>query len=127
MGLKSLIAGQVQGAMKILGTDEDGLAAKRTYVSVDPNGGTYNYDTRTTEPAETQHAGIPMTFVRFQIDDMDAEVKPQTDRRALIAALDLPVEPNEQDYILDGTQKWNVRRILSDPSQGLYILHVRKV
>lgn len=127
MGFKSLIAAQVQGAMRILGTDSDGLARMHTLVSVDPEG-TYDYDLRQIVHTETTYAGIPMSMVRFKIDDMDAEVRPKTDRRALVASMDIPVTPTEKDYVTDpdGT-RWNVVRLLSDPAAALVILHLRKV
>lgn len=127
MGFKSLIAKQVQGAMKILGTDQDGLATAQTYVSVDQTGTIYDPITRTSTQATTTHLNIPMALVRFKIEEMDEKVRPASDRRALIAALDLPgVIPNEQDRILlaDGGVHV-VQRILSDPASALHILHVR--
>lgn len=126
MGFKSLIANQVQGAMRILGTDDDGLARQHTLVSVDAEG-VYDFATRQVNTFETVHPDIPMTMVRFKIDDMDGEVRPKTDRRALVASLDIPVTPTERDYVLDpdGT-RWNVVRLLSDPSAALIILHLRR-
>lgn len=127
MGFKSLIEKQVQGAFKILGSDSDGLAPAQTYVSVNQGAETYDPVTRKVTKAQTTHIGIPMTLVRFSIQDMNAEVKPQTDRKALIAALDLPVIPNEQDIIIttDGTRH-TVHKLMSDPASALHILHIRR-
>lgn len=128
MGLKSLIANQVQGAMRILGTDEDGLApAQYRYVRVLP-GTVYDHVTRTTVDITNTLLNVPMTMVRFRIEDMDAEVRPKTDRRALVASLDLPgVTPAPADYIIDSDgSRWNVVRLLSDPAAALIILHLRK-
>jgi hypothetical protein len=128
MGYRSLIAKQVQGAMKILGTDSDGLATKQTYVSVAENAGVYDPVTRTVTTSETVQAGVPMVLVRFKVDDMDDQVRPKTDRRALIAALDLNITPSPQDYItLVSGENYAVVRLLSDPSDSLHILHVRYV
>lgn len=126
MGFKSLIEKQVKGAMQILGTDSDGLARPHTLISIDVNG-VYDYDTREAVYDETVYPNIPMVMVRFKIDDMDAEVRPKTDRRALIARLDIPVEPTEKDEVLDpdGT-RWTVVRLLSDPASALVILHLRQ-
>jgi len=127
MGLKSLIEKQVQGAMRILGTDSDGLARLHSLVAVTP-AGSYDFATREVTHGETLYPNIPMTMVRFKIDDMDAEVRPKTDRRALVASLDMPVPPTEKDYVQDpdGT-RWSVVRLLSDPSASLVILHLRRV
>lgn len=127
MGFKSLISKQVQGAMRILGTDSDGLARKRTLISVSPEA-VYDYATREYTNVETVYPDIPMAMVRFKIEDMDDKVRPQTDRRALVAALDIPTIPTEKDVVMDpsGT-RWNVVRLLSDPADALIILHLRKV
>lgn len=125
MGFKSLIEKQVQGAMRILGTDADGLARRQNYVSV--TDGVYDPATRSVTSTETVHRDIPMAMVRFSIDDMDEEVRPQTDRVALIAALDLPVTPNENDKITayDGVV-YTVKRLMSDPADALYKIHIRR-
>lgn len=127
MGFKSLIAKQVKGAMKILGTDSDGLATAQTYIAVDQSATFYDPITRTSTQVTQIYLNIPMVLVRFKIEEMDEKVRPTTDRRALIAALDLPgVVPNEQDRIelADGSVHV-VQRVLSDPASALYILHVR--
>lgn len=126
MGFKSLIAKQVQGAMKILGTDPDGLARTQTYIATDEGAGTYDPVTRRMTTVETRYANVPMTLVRFKLDDMDDQVRPTTDRRALIAALDLSTVPTPQDRVeLHTGEVYNVVRLLSDPSDGLYIVHLR--
>jgi hypothetical protein len=126
MGFKSLIANQVQGAMRILGTDEDGLARTQTYIAVNEDSAVYDPLTRTVVNAETLHENVPMTLVRFKIEDMDDEVRPRTDRRALIASLDLPVTPTPQDKIkMDTGEVYTVMRLLSDPSAALHIAHLR--
>jgi len=126
MGFKSLIAKQVQSAMKTLGTDADGLATKQTYVSTNEDAGVYDPVSRTVTNTSTTYPDIPMALVRFKIDDMDEQVRPKTDRRAMIAALDLAVTPTPQDSIILGNGDiYTVVRLLSDPSDGLYIVHVR--
>jgi hypothetical protein len=125
MGFKSLIEKQVQGAMRILGNDDDGLARRQNYTSV--TDGVYDPATRAVTTTEVVYRAVPMAMVRFSIDDMDEEVRPQTDRVALIASLDLPVTPNENDKITayDGNV-YTVKRIMSDPADALYKLHVRR-
>lgn len=127
MGFKSLIAKQVQGAFKILGSDADGLAPMQTYISIDQTGESYDPVTRTVTKQMTTYTDISMTLVRFSIDDMNSEVKPQTDRKALIASLNLPVVPNEQDQIIADGATYTVQKLLSDPSSSLYILHIRRM
>ena len=125
MGFKSLISQQVSNAFDILGTGPDGLARARTYVSVgDP---VYDPVTRTSTSPEQRIPNVPMALVRFKIEDMDDTVKPATDRVALIAALRLPVVPDENDKIedVDGSI-YTVKKLMSDPADALYKLHVCK-
>lgn len=125
MGFKSLIEKQVRGAMRILGTDADGLAREQTYVSVGE--ATYDPTTRRTSAREIEYEGVPMALVRFSIDDMDEEVRPKTDRVALIASLDLEVTPSENDKIKTHDDiEYTVKRIMSDPADALYKLHIRR-
>lgn len=124
MGMKTLIAKQIQSGMKILGTDNDGLYSKHTYIKVGE--GSYDPETRRVSASETRHADIPMTLVRFSIDDMDDDVRPKTDRKALIASLDLPVDPGAEDKIeMRNGIVYTVMKVLKDPSEGLCILHIR--
>ncbi|QJA42945.1 hypothetical protein [Phaeobacter phage MD18] len=125
MGFKSLIEKQVQGAMRILGTDDDGLARSQTYIAVGE--ATYDAATRRAIAAEVEHEGVPMALVRFSIKDMDEEVRPKTDRVALISTLDLPGPPSENDKIKthDGIE-YTVMRIMSDPADALSKLHIRR-
>jgi hypothetical protein len=128
MGFKSLIARQVQGAMRILGNDSDGLAERHTFVNLDPEGSVYDPVTRTVTDDVNEVVGVPMLLVRFKIEDMAPEVRPKTDRKALIASLDLPpgVTPREEDRIkLSSGAIYTVVRVMSDPSDGLVILHIR--
>lgn len=123
-----LIAEQVQGAMRILGQDEDGLAQRQTYVVVDDSPAAYNVDTGRMEAARNvSHPDIPMAIVRFQIDEMDSEVQPTVDRKVLIAGLDLPgIQPKAADVIeLANGMVYEVRRMLSLPGDAMHILHVR--
>jgi hypothetical protein len=127
MGFKSLIAKQVQGAFKIVGSDADGLAPLCTYTSVDQSATAYDTTTRRVTKVVTSYDGIPVILVRFSIEDMNSEIKPQTDRKALIASLNLPCVPNEQDIITTGDgSTYAVHKILSDPADALLILHIRR-
>lgn len=126
MGFKSLIQNQVKGAMRILGTDADGLARAGTYHSVSETT-TYDPITATVTQVSTPYTDVPMVLVRFNLDDMDESVRPKTDRKALIAALDLAVTPTPQDRVETATgEVYSVQRLLSDPADALHILHIRR-
>jgi hypothetical protein len=126
-GLAGLIASQVQGAFKILGQGDGGLAPPISYVSDSSGAGSYDPATGTVTESSVTYAGIPAMLVRFTIDEMDNNVVPITDRRALIPALDLPVAPKVQDYIILSTgERYMVERVLTAPGDSLHTLHVRK-
>jgi hypothetical protein len=125
MGFKSLLEQQVQGVMQILGQD-DGLAPFCVYV--EKGARSYDTDTRTYSTVDTNHTNIPMVLAKFKIDEMDDEVVSATDLKAIIAKLDIPVDPKTQDQIIDDKgATYNVERLMGVPGESLYILHVRKV
>ena len=129
MGFKSLLEGQVQGVMAILG-QVDGLAPEITYVETGSR--TYDTATRTYSSVDTNHPNVPAVLAKFKVDEMDDEVVSKTDFKCIIAALDLPVAPKSQDQIvvpagLSTAGTYNVERLMGVPGDSLYILHVRKV
>ena len=124
MGFRSLLQGQVQGLMDILGQD-DGLAPNATYVQV--TGSTYDPATRANTRSETTHANIPMVFTRFMLEEVDDNVVVATDQKVLIAALDLPVTPSNDDRIIEASGAVHmVEGVKKDPADSIWILHVRR-
>jgi len=121
----ALISEQVQGAMQILGTEEGGLAATNTYIEVSSDT-TYNTATGMLERVDVRHEDVPMVLARFKIEEMDESVVPTTDRKALIAALDLPIVPKEDDLIeLRNGMIYEVKKLMGVPGNSLWMLHVR--
>jgi len=94
---ESLLKDQMQNVMKILG-QVDGLAPNQTYVSKDEDAA-YDTATRTYTAGEVDYPNVPMVLARFTIEEMDSEIIATTDQKAIIASLDLPVEPRPQDKI----------------------------
>lgn len=127
MGYKSLIAGLVKDSFEILGTDSDGLATKQTYLSVSATG-VYDPVTRTVTNVITTYSGVPMVLLKFAVTDAVEDVRPKTDRKVLIASLNLAVTPRTADKIeLVSGEMYEVVKVLSDPSDSLISLHVRYV
>ncbi len=64
----------------------------------------------------------------FSVEEKDNEIIVLTDKKGLIARLDLPagVEINQNDELHQGAVKWDVKRVLSVPGDSLYKLHLRK-
>lgn len=125
MGLKSLINSAVQSAINTTLGGADGLSKPVIYVRTGDMA--YDPETRKNSRVNSPYNGIVTLFVRFQIEDMKPDIKPSTDMKALIPALNLPFIPKEDDKLIDtdGTT-WAVRKLLSDPSASLHSLHIRK-
>jgi len=122
---ESLLKDQMQNVMKILG-QVDGLAPNQTYVSKDEDAA-YDTATRTYTAGEVDYPNVPMVLARFTIEEMDSEIIATTDQKAIIASLDLPVEPRPQDKIRTANgQVYNVERLMGVPGESIYILHVRR-
>ena len=117
MGFKSLLETQVKGVMSILG-QADGLAPYVTYIETGTR--TYNTATRTYSSVDTEHANVPAVLAKFKVDEMDNDVVAKTDLKAIIAALDLPVEPKSQDQIRTETgDVYNVEKLRGVPGDSL--------
>ena len=126
MGFKSLIDRQVQNAIKLLGTDSDGLADIVSFVK--HNGDTYDPVSGTPTPSVTTTTGVECVFTSFTVEEKDDQVIVLTDQKCLIPSLNIPgIEPDEDDEVLDSSGvTWNIRRVLSPPGASLFKLHVRK-
>lgn len=123
MSFRALVEQQVSNAMKIVGDLADVVTL------VKRSEGTYDPDTGTTVPATVEYPGIRCIMPGFSAEEKDDEILILTDKKGLIARLDLPagVEIEEHDELHQGAVKWDVRRILSVPGDSLYKLHLRKV
>jgi len=122
---ETLLKEQMQNVMQILG-QVDGLAPNQTFVSTEEDE-TYDTATRTYTAGETDYPDVPMVLARFTIEEMDSEIIATTDQKAIIASLDLPVEPRPQDKIRTADGKvYNVERLMGVPGESIYILHVRR-
>jgi hypothetical protein len=132
MGFKSLLENQVQGLMKTLGQD-DGLAPYQTYSQVTDSG--YDAVSMTNGATEVAHPDVPMVMARFKIDEVDGSKVVATDLKTIIAALDLPVTPAEEDIIVIQTEdsvagpvgtRFQVKGIMGVPGNSVHILQIRK-
>lgn len=132
MGFKSLLDNQVQGLMKTLGQD-DGLAPRHTYVQ--NTGNTYDPVLMTNTPSEVSYTDVPMVMARFKIEEVDNVKVVATDLKAIIAALDLVVQPAEEDIIVIATDgsvagpvgtRYQVKGIMGVPGNSVHIVQIRK-
>jgi len=119
MGLSETIQKFVQSGLKATGN----LRKAATYqVAGTP---VYNPTTGTPTVSTTTYA-IEALFTSFSDREIDGDrIRPE-DQKCLVAGLDLAVTPGKNDTILVGTAVWSVVEIRGIPSDGLWILQVRR-
>jgi hypothetical protein len=124
MGFNSLLDNQVQGLMRILGQN-DGLAPTHTYERIDAS--TYDPSTGGVSTAATRYDDIPMVFARYETDEIDGDKIQVTDQKAIIAALDLPVNPRIQDRVIQSDGRvFHVENVGGVPGESVWILQMRE-
>ncbi|KPK01863.1 MAG: hypothetical protein AMK71_04125 [Nitrospira bacterium SG8_35_4] len=57
----------------------------------------------------------------------DAEAILDTDQKAMIPSLDLPVTPNMNDFIEINDVRWQIQAKKIDPAESLWILRIREI
>lgn len=121
--MKAMIQGQVKNAMAML--KRMGLGEVLTYYHVTTPA--YDPTTGVVTDNATVYSGISAVLPGFSLEEKDDSVVVLTDRKALIAYIDMPIEPTDRDYFTtaDGT-KWEVKRSLGVPGDSLLKLHVRR-
>lgn len=123
MSFNQLIKNQVSSAFKTL--KDGGLAPEMTYYAVAV--GAYDPATDARANVETAYTIYPV-MARFAFNEVYDDVSVTTDYKALVPALDLPVTPTQNDYLVDAAGKrYEVRKGLGVPGESLHILHVREV
>lgn len=128
MGFKRDIAGLVSLAINLTGDLSPDVTYRRHNGSV--------YDVKLGKPVAsfTDYGPVKATLARFSAAEKDDSINVLTDQKALIAMLDLQrlgypagAEPNENDELIIGTVRWDVRRALGVPGESLLILQIRKI
>ncbi|XAI96049.1 hypothetical protein [Microcystis phage Mwe-JY26] len=121
--MRAMIQAQVKGAMAML--KGMGLGEVITYHHV--TAPTYDPSTGVVENNSRTFSNIPAVLPGFSLDEKDDSIVVTTDRKALIAYSDLPVEPTDNDWFLTSNgEKWEVKRALGVPGESLHKLHVRR-
>lgn len=123
MALKDTIQAQVRNAMSILGGME--LTSVITYFQV--TAPSYDPATGVITPGATSTPGVKAVLASFSLNEKDGAIVVVTDRKAIIAYLDLPIAPAENDYFTTADSvRWEVKRVLGVPGDSVHILHVRR-
>lgn len=124
-GFGTLTQTLVKQAMGILGDPASGgLTSAITYSS---NGEpTYDTTTGTTTATPTVYT-FNAVVAKFGFDQTDSKVVVKTDAKIVAAALDLPVEPRENDTVVTNGKNWKVIRSLGVPGGSVLVIHIREV
>jgi len=119
MGMKEDIQTFVKDGLLTLGN----LQSTVTYYA----SGTPSYNATTGAVTVSQTAySILATLVRYRKEEIDGDAIRVEDKKALIAALNLPVTPTLNDTLVDGANTWIVVGANIDPAGALWILQLRR-
>lgn len=125
MGLSTNLRNAVQKALKSLGTtDADGPLLLVTYTQVTPTA--YDAATDTMGALTTAYNNVPCALVRMEDSEREWAQVDLRAQKALIAYNDLPIDPEQQDYLTIGGTRWNIKRIKKLPSTPLHILYIQE-
>lgn len=121
MALKALLEGLVQTAI----ATTDDLRTTFDYHSVTV--GTYDPATDALSSTEVVVSGVQAVGARLTESENDFVPADANMQKMIIAALDLPgVTPKTDDYLMIGSEKWEVMKNMGVPGDSVYILKIRK-
>jgi hypothetical protein len=118
---QAMAQGLVQQAMGIGGDLIDSVVySSNSAPTYDPVAGV-------STPTSATYGPLSAPIVRFGLDEVDAKVVVKTDAKLLVAYLDLPVTPTENDTVVGKGKNWKVIRTIGTPGNVLWIIHIREV
>lgn len=120
MGLKTVFQNAAQNIITGFGDVADTLA----YHSL----GTFSYNATTGVNTESGYSDITIKAIPDEIKSeeiQDRDVK-MTDRKLLVANLDISVTPKVGDYATIGGNRHNLVDFTTDPAIALWILYIRE-
>lgn len=122
MGLRDTLQKAAQAVIAATGD----IAETSVYLAFGSS--TYNASAGSAVVAMATTESVPVIFDVFHFREIDGEAIQPGDRKAIIAALDLPgVSPSVRDQIrLSNGEVWRVHSTESDPAGAHYMLHVRR-
>lgn len=121
-GLKSIF----QNAAVAIHSAFGDINTSVTYQKRDLDAST-TYDPATgifTEPAE-QNQSISGIFTSYKTEDIDNITIHANDRKFMIPFSDIDFTPEERDYLVQGTNKFEIISISKDPADAEYIFQLR--
>lgn len=120
MVFNALVASLVQSAFQII----DDLAVPITYLS--NTSVTYDPNSGTVTPNQTTYT-LQGVLSKFDIKEVDNKIVLTTDVKLLIAGLDLPVDPRENDQVTANGRQWKVVRVMGVPGDSFWKIQIREV
>lgn len=120
MSLRELVRTGVAIAMETIGD----LKETGTYYSSGPK--TFDVATDVLVDQYMVIPGVPMVITNFTNNQFDNIIVKETDQLALIEAVKLPVDPQENDRIEVLGRMWNVRRVQGPPTFPIWKLVLRE-
>lgn len=105
-----------------------GIAGDLAATVVYTPGGDPTYDPVSgTSTSSVTPISLRAVISRFGFNESDAQVVLLTDARMICAALDLPIDPSQNDILTAKGKTWKVVRSMGVPGDALFKLHIREI
>lgn len=102
----------------------DDLGTTLTYVQRVP--GAYDPATDARTFTTTTYNAVPCVLAKLTDEDIEWFPANVVGQKALIAYNDLPITPDDSDYVTIGGDRWSMARIKGVPGGSLHILYLRR-
>lgn len=117
MGLRQIVMNAAVKAIKATGD----IAVSVTIVHTTPG----NYDSNTGRTADTvEQKTIQVPLLRLLENELGWFPVPDRTRRVVVPSLLIPFVPDNNDQVLIGGERWEVKKIRGVPGDAVYILYL---
>lgn len=100
------------------------LGTTLTYVQRVP--GAYDPVTDSRTFTTTTYNNVPCVLTNLSDEDIEWWPANIVGQKALIAYNDLPLTPDDSDYVMIGGDRWSLARVKGVPGNSLHILYLRR-
>lgn len=119
-----LLKKMVKKALDVVGTDPSGLQVLVTYTQLTP--GVYNPATDVMGGLTTVYNSVPAMLVTTKDEERDWIAADVNAQKALIAYENLPIVPEQQDYLTIDGDRWEIKKIKPLPGKPVHILYIQR-
>jgi hypothetical protein len=119
-----LLKKMVKKALDIVGTDPSGLQILVTYTQLTP--GLYDPATDTMGGITTAYTSVPAMLVATKDEERDWINADVNSQKALIAYENLPIVPEQQDYLTIDGDRWEIKKMKMLPGTPVHILYIQR-